>query len=103
MRPLSGRSYIGQSGCSKNRDQKVREKISGGGVLGWREIGSNCIGRARSSVKIGIDQDISWPSNEWVCRIFRDGFDSWVVMPIYIAEEVNCDISDTLSDSWDIT
>ncbi|GFU80866.1 hypothetical protein TNCV_5048621 [Trichonephila clavipes] len=31
MRPLSGRSYIGQSGCSKNRDQKVREKISGVG------------------------------------------------------------------------
>ncbi|GFS62123.1 hypothetical protein TNCV_476771 [Trichonephila clavipes] len=25
-RPLSGRSYVGQSGSSKNRDQKVREK-----------------------------------------------------------------------------
>ncbi|GFT65805.1 hypothetical protein TNCV_729361 [Trichonephila clavipes] len=36
-------------------------------------------------------------------QIFRDGFDSWVVMPTYIAEEVNCDISDTLSDGWDIT
>ncbi|GFU31804.1 hypothetical protein TNCV_1176681 [Trichonephila clavipes] len=32
-RPLSGRSYGGQSGCSKNRDQKLREKISGGGDL----------------------------------------------------------------------
>ncbi|GFU98741.1 RNA-directed DNA polymerase from mobile element jockey [Trichonephila clavipes] len=33
-RPLSGRSYSGQSGYSKNRDQKVREKITGGGNMG---------------------------------------------------------------------
>ncbi|GFS49096.1 retrovirus-related Pol polyprotein from transposon 412 [Trichonephila clavipes] len=50
-RPLSGRSYSGQSGCSKNRDQKVREKTSGGGDLGWRVKESNFIGRARSSVE----------------------------------------------------
>ncbi|GFS96731.1 hypothetical protein TNCV_4754251 [Trichonephila clavipes] len=49
------------------------------------------------------EQDVSWSSNEWVRRIFRDGFDSWVVMPIYIVEEVDCNISDTLSDGWDIT
>ncbi|GFW29335.1 hypothetical protein TNCV_742771 [Trichonephila clavipes] len=49
MRPLSGRSYSGQSGYSKNRDQKVREKISGGGNMGCGTKESDFIGRARSS------------------------------------------------------
>ncbi|GFW42296.1 hypothetical protein TNCV_1207491 [Trichonephila clavipes] len=48
-RPLSGRSYSGQSGYSKNRDQKVREKISGGGNMGCGTKESDFIGRARSS------------------------------------------------------
>ncbi|GFT15818.1 hypothetical protein TNCV_3314301 [Trichonephila clavipes] len=48
-RPLSGRSYSGQSGYSKNRDQKMREKISGGGNMGCGMKVSDFIGRARSS------------------------------------------------------
>ncbi|GFU36243.1 hypothetical protein TNCV_558891 [Trichonephila clavipes] len=44
-----GRSYSGQSGYSKNRDQKVREKISGGGNMGCGTKESDFIGRARST------------------------------------------------------
>ncbi|GFT27604.1 hypothetical protein TNCV_3569851 [Trichonephila clavipes] len=46
-------------------------------------------------IEIGIDQDVSWSTNEWIHWIGRDGLDSWVVVPINITE-VNCNFSDTL-------
>ncbi|GFU04193.1 hypothetical protein TNCV_863241 [Trichonephila clavipes] len=49
-------------------------------------------------IEIGIDQDVSWSTNEWIRWIGRDGLDSWVVVPIDVTEEVNCNFSDTLSD-----
>ncbi|GFS84837.1 hypothetical protein TNCV_2957241 [Trichonephila clavipes] len=49
-------------------------------------------------IEIGIDQDVSWSTNEWIRWIDRDGLDSWVVVPIDVTEEVNCNFSDTLSD-----
>ncbi|GFW28849.1 hypothetical protein TNCV_201721 [Trichonephila clavipes] len=49
-------------------------------------------------IEIGIDQDVSWSTNEWIHWIGRDGLDSWVVVPINVTEEVNCNFSDTLSD-----
>ncbi|GFV35275.1 hypothetical protein TNCV_3203071 [Trichonephila clavipes] len=51
-------------------------------------------------IEIGIDQDVSWSTNEWIRWIGRDGLDSWVVVPIDVTEEVNCNFSDTLSDDF---
>ncbi|GFY21914.1 hypothetical protein TNCV_3295581 [Trichonephila clavipes] len=52
-------------------------------------------------IEIGINQDVSWSTNEWIRWIGRDGLDSWVVVPIDVTEEVNCNFSDTLSDAVD--
>ncbi|GFT77152.1 hypothetical protein TNCV_1984431 [Trichonephila clavipes] len=54
-------------------------------------------------IKIRVNQDVSWSSDEGISWISRDSLDRWVVMPIHVAKEVNCKFTDRLSDGRDVT
>ncbi|GFT24851.1 hypothetical protein TNCV_3021371 [Trichonephila clavipes] len=54
-------------------------------------------------IKIGVDQDISWSTDEVIRWISRDILDRRVVMPIYFTKEVYCEFLYRLSDGQDIT
>ncbi|GFW68455.1 hypothetical protein TNCV_3299971 [Trichonephila clavipes] len=102
MRPLSGRSFVGQSGCNKNRDQKVREKISSNqrAPLPLRTLGISLAGGATVPLRDRsitdschlIDQAVSLPLAKLKVTIITNTLilRNWPASPLQLIRLMMC-------------